>query len=272
MEARPNGIVTLMTDLGTVDGYVAAMKGSLLGANPRATLVDVTHHIPARDVTEAAFQIATVWSAFPSGTTHVIVVDAGLDSEAQPVAVEAGDQFFIVPNNGLLTLLAANQVPSRVVSLDREELFRADRSTTFPGRDIYAPVAGAFSSGSFTLDNLGSSMRQDALVSLPWSPIRDSPTRVHAPVVSIDRFGNCRTLITRRHLPEDMSAMYVRCGDITVRGIHRSYRDVPEGKTMALFGSHGGLEVAVRGGSAAVSWEIRRGDEVEVYMVEGSSM
>lgn len=269
MEAHPNGIVTLMTDLGTIDGYVAAMKGSLLGVNPRAILVDITHHIPARDITEAAFQIATVWHAFPVGTTHVIVVDAGLDSEAEPVAVEVGGQFFIVPDNGLLTLLAANEMPSRVATLDRVDLFRAERSSTFPGRDIYAPVAGAFSSGSYGLTDIGSPRPVDSLISLPWSPIRDSPTRVHAPVVSVDRFGNCRTLITRRHLPDEIAAVYVRCGDVTVRGVHRSYRDVPEGKTMALFGSHGGLEIAVRGGSAAASWEIRRGDEVEVFTGDG---
>lgn len=271
MEVRPNGIVTLMTDMGTIDGYVAAMKGSLLGVNPRATLVDVTHHIPARDITEAAFQIATVWPAFPAGTTHMIVVDGGLDSEAQPVAVEAGGQYFVVPDNGLLTLLAANKLPGRVVSLDRDDLFRSDRSSTFPGRDIYAPIAGALSGGVHSFDDLGSARDPSTLVTLPWSPIRDSPTRVHAPVVSIDRYGNCRTLITRRYLPEDLSATYVRCGDVTVRGIHRSYRDVPIGKTMALFGSHGGLEVAVRGGSAAVSWEISRGDEVEVFTSDAAS-
>lgn len=269
MEARPNGIVTLMTDLGTIDGYVAAMKGSLLGVNPRATLVDVTHHIAARDITEAAFQIATVWPAFPAGTIHVIVVDAGLDSEARPVAVEVGGQFFIVPDNGLLTLLAGNEMPSNVVTLDKVDLFRSERSSTFPGRDIYAPVAGVLSSGSLGLADIGSQRPIDSLVSLPWAPIRDSSTRVHAPVVSIDRFGNCRTLITRRHLPDDITAIYVRCGDVTIRGVHRSYRDVPEGKTMALFGSHGGLELAVRGGSAAASWEIRRGDDVEVFTGDG---
>jgi S-adenosyl-L-methionine hydrolase (adenosine-forming) len=263
--ATANGIVTLMTDFGTVDGYVAAMKGSLLGVNRDVTIVDVTHHIPAQDVTEAAFQIATVWSAFPPGTTHLIVVDPGVGGDRRAVVVVAGDQFFIAPDNGLLTLLAANVVPDEVISLDRPEYFLADVSSTFHGRDIFAPVAGHLSSGRVTPRDLGSVVPVDSLVLLPWAPIKDHASRIHAPVVSIDRFGNCRTLIARRHLAGDPSSIYVRCGDVTMRGIHRTYGDVPAGKTIALFGSHGGLEIAVRGGSAAQSWEIRRGDDVIVY-------
>jgi S-adenosylmethionine hydrolase len=87
-------------------------------------------------------------------------------------------------------------------------------------------------------------------------------------VVSVDRFGNCRTLITRRQLPADLGSLYVRCGDLTIRGIHRTYTDVAIGKTLALFGSHGGLEIAVRGGSAAQSWELRRGDDVVVHTAD----
>ncbi|HEX5167314.1 MAG TPA: SAM-dependent chlorinase/fluorinase [Thermomicrobiales bacterium] len=263
--AAANGIVTLMTDFGTVDGYVAAMKGSLLGVNRNVTIVDVTHHIPPQDITEAAFQIATVWSAFPPGTIHVIVVDPGVGGERRAVVVEAGGQFFVTPDNGVLTLLTANVVPGEVVVLDRPEYFLADVSSTFHGRDIFAPVAGHLSTGSVALAELGTPAPTDSLVALPWAPIQDTPSRIHAPVVSIDRFGNCRTLIARRHLTADADLIYVRCGDVTVKGIHRTYGDVPVGKTMALFGSHGGLEIAVRGGSAAQSWEIRRGDPVVVF-------
>ncbi len=266
--ADPNGIVTLMSDFGTVDGYVAAMKGALLCVNPRATLVDITHHIPPQDVTEAAFQLATVWSVFPPGTTHLIVVDPGVGSDRRAIAVAAGGHYFVVPDNGLLTLVAANVQPSQAVVLDRAELFRADVSSTFHGRDIFAPVAGHLSSGGVSLDDLGSAVELPSLVKLPWAPIQDTPARVHAPVVSIDRFGNCRTLITRKHIPGDLRSVFVRCGDITVRGIHRTYTDVPVGKTLALFGSHGGLEIAVRGGNAAQSWEINRGDDVVVYSEE----
>lgn len=267
MSVQPNGIVTLTTDLGTVDGYVGALKGVLLGANRHATLVDVTHHIPSRDVTEAAFQTAMVWSSFPAGTVHLFVVDAGVETDHRPIAAEVGGHYFVGPDNGVLTLLVANQPASEAVVLDRPELFRQGPAT-FPGRDIYAPVAGRLSTGRVELASLGTSVDASSLRALPWQATQDSPARVHAPVVSIDRFGNCRTLITRRQIPGDLSSVYVRCGDATVRGIHRSYKDVPVGKTLALFGSHGGLEIAVRGGSAAQSWEIARGASVIVSAID----
>lgn len=267
-QQKPNGIVTLMTDFGTVDGYVAAMKGSLLSANPSATMVDVTHHIPTQDITEAAFQLATVWYAFPSGTTHLVVVDPGVGGERRAIAVAISGQYFIAPDNGLLTLLISNAPPDAAVVLDRTELFRTDISSTFHGRDIFAPVAGHLSSGRVSFEDLGSSIPLDSLVLLPWAPIRDTETRIHAPVVSIDRFGNCRTLITEGQLPAARDAVLVRCGDVTIRGIHRTYSDVPIGKTLALFGSHGGLEISVRGGSAAQSWELSRGAEVQVFTAD----
>lgn len=265
---QANGIVTLMTDFGTVDGYVAAMKGALLTVNPRAIMVDVTHHISTQDVTEAAFQLATVWSTFPEGTIHVIVVDPGVGSDRRAIVVEAGGHFFIAPDNGLLTLLVSNVPADRAVVLDRPEHFRADVSSTFHGRDIFAPVAGILASGGVDLGDLGTEIDADSIVKLPWAPTEDTQGQVRAPVVSVDRFGNCRTLMTRRELPLDLSTVYVRCKDVTIRGIHSTYSDVPMGKTLSLWGSHGGLEIAVRGGSAAQSWDIRRGDEVIVFEQE----
>lgn len=257
-----------MTDFGTVDGYVAAMKGALLTVNQRVTLVDVTHHIPTQDVTEAAFQLATVWSTFPEGTIHLVVVDPGVGSDRRAIAVEAGGHYFISPDNGLLTLLISNVPADRAVVLDRQHLFRADVSSTFHGRDIFAPVAGLLATGEVELSDIGSEVETESIVRLPWAPAEDRHGQIHAPVVSVDRFGNCRTLLTRRELPFGLENVYVRCKDVTVRGIHSTYSDVPLGKTLALWGSHGGLEIAVRGGSAAASWEIQRGDDVIVFAQE----
>lgn len=265
---RANGIVTLMTDFGTVDGYVAAMKGALLTVNRSAVLVDVTHHISTQDVTEAAFQLATVWSTFPEGTIHLLVVDPGVGSERRAIAVEAGGHYFVTPDNGLLTLLILNVPAERAVVLDRRDLFRADVSSTFHGRDIFAPIAGLLATGNVDLFDLGTEIDTDSIVKLPWAPAGDRQGQIRAPVVSVDRFGNCRTLLTRRELPFDLDDVYVRCKDVTVRGIHSTYSDVPMGKTLALWGSHGGLEIAVRGGRASASWEIERGDDVIVFEQE----
>lgn len=264
MSATPCGIVTLLTDLDTVDGYVAAIKGAVLSAFPGATLVDITHHILRGDVTEAAFQLAVVWPVFPPGSVHLIVVAPGIGSVPRAVAVEIAGQYFVAPDNGILTLVIANHPPQRVVVLDRIALQRQQASGSFPGRDLYGPIAGMLASGQTPFDALGSAIETDSLFTLPWSPVVDSAERVHAPVVSVDRYGNCRTLITRQQLPDDVSRVLVRCGAVTVRGIHRTYSDVAVGKTLALFGSHGGLEIAVRGGNAAQSWELARGDDVIV--------
>ncbi len=264
----PNGIVTLMTDFGTVDGYVAAMKGALLTTNRQAMLVDITHHISTQDITEAAFQLATAWSTFPEGTVHVIVVDPGVGGDRRAIAVDAGGHYFVTPDNGLLTLLMSNVPPSRAVVLDKPEHFRADVSSTFHGRDIFAPVAGLLAGGVVDLGDIGTEIAVDSIVRLPWAPAEDRQGQVRAPVVSVDRFGNCRTLLTRRELPLDLSVVYVRCKDVTIRGVQSTYSDVPMGKTLALWGSHGGLEIAVRGGSAAISWEIQRGDDVIVFEEE----
>lgn len=261
----PNGIVTLMTDFGTVDGYVAAMKGALLTAYRDATLVDITHHISTQDITEAAFQLATVWSTFPEGTTHLVVVDPGVGGERRAIVIEAGGHYFVTPDNGLLTLLMSNVPPSRAIVLDNQKHFRSDVSSTFHGRDIFAPVAGLLAGGTVDFKALGTEIPLESVVKLPWAPGEDRQGHILAPVVSVDRFGNCRTLLTRRELPLDLSKIYVRCKDVTIRGINNTYSDVPLGKTLALWGSHGGLEIAVRGGSAAQSWEIARGDDVIVF-------
>lgn len=257
-----------MTDFGTVDGYVAAMKGALLTVNSRAVLVDVTHHISTQDVTEAAFQLATVWSTFPEGTIHLIVVDPGVGGSRRAIVVEAGGHYFVTPDNGLLTLVISNVPAERAFTLDRPEHFRADVSSTFHGRDIFAPVAGLLAAGQTDLADLGTEIDTESIVRLPWAPAEDRQGQIRAPVVSVDRFGNCRTLLTRRELPFDLANVYVRCKDVTVRGINSTYSDVPMGKTLSLFGSHGGLEIAVRGGSAATSWEIKRGDDVIVFEQE----
>lgn len=266
-----NGIVTLMTDFGTVDGYVAAMKGALLTVNPKATLVDVTHHIPTQDVTEAAFQLATVWSTFPKGTIHLVVVDPGVGSDRRAIVVEVDGHYFVTPDNGLLTLLVSSIPPTRAVVLDRPEHFRAEVSSTFHGRDIFAPVAGLLASGDLELDQIGSEIDTASILKLPWAPTEDRHGQLRAPVVSVDRFGNCRTLLTRRELSLNAESVFVRCKDVTVRGVHSTYSDVPMGKTLALWGSHGGLELAVRGGSAATSWEIQRGDDVIVFATDEGS-
>src|SRR2546423_9682003 len=140
-------LVTLLTDFGTHDYFVGAMKGALLTANPRATVVDLTHEIPAHDIATGAFTLLAAHDAFPAGTIHVAVVDPGVGSERRPLVIATHDYFFVGPDNGLFSYVCARSSDVRAFHVLNEKYFRAGVAPTFHGRDIFAPVAGALSNG-----------------------------------------------------------------------------------------------------------------------------
>jgi S-adenosylmethionine hydrolase len=263
----PSGIVTLLSDFGSSDNYVGQVKGVILGLAPRVRLVDLSHQIPPQDVLEGSFQLATAWEAFPPGTVHLAVVDPGVGTERRAVAWLVGTHCFVTPDNGLGTLVFQQQAPERAVVLDREEVFRKPVARTFHGRDVFAPVAARLAAG-LALEHVGTPIDPLSLVRLDIEPVRQSATRTTGPVVSIDHFGNCRSLISPEQLPGPPEQVVVRCGAARIRGIAPAYAAVPLGHTLALFGSHGGLEIAVRDGSAARAWDIARGATITVT-VEG---
>lgn len=256
-------VVSMITDFGLSDTYVGQMKAVILSIAPEARIVDLTHQIPPQDVEEASFQLATAWAAFPPGSVHLAVVDPGVGTPRRPVAFAFGEQRFVMPDNGLPTLLLGDRLPDQVVVLDRPAYHRPHVSKTFHGRDLFAPVAARLAAGA-ALDEVGSPTGVESLVRLDLPPTVATHSVVRGPVVSIDHFGNCRTLIRPEDLPWPLTQVLVRCGSAVVRGIVATYGSVPEGRTLALFGSHGGLEIAVRQGSAAHAWGITRGMMVEV--------
>mgnify|MGYP001065658476 CR=1 FL=1 len=260
---RPSGIVTLLSDFGSTDNYVGQVKGVILGLAPQARLIDLTHEVPPQDVLEGSFQLATAWRAFPPGTVHLAVVDPGVGTERRAVAWIAGEHCFLTPDNGLGTLVFQQQAPEVAVVLDREEVFRRPVARTFHGRDVFAPVAARLVAG-LTLDRLGTPIDPLSLVQLNIEPVRRTGTHTTGPVVSIDRFGNCRSLIGPEHLPAPPDRVLIRCGAARIRGIVPTFAAVPPGRTLALFGSHGGLEIAVRDGHAARAWDIARGAIIEI--------
>jgi S-adenosylmethionine hydrolase len=140
-------IITLLTDFGTRDHYVASMKGVILSINPRCTLVDITHRVSAYDVREAALLLASAYAYFPDGTVHLCVVDPGVGSPRKPILMMAGNHFFVGPDNGLFTLVAWRGKTKRVVMLTQSRFFLPSISSTFHGRDIFAPVAAHLSLG-----------------------------------------------------------------------------------------------------------------------------
>src|SRR4030095_142154 len=142
-----DAIITLLTDFGGADYFVAAMKGVILSIQPGVTFVDISHEIPQHDVAAAAFTLLACHRDFPVGTIHLAVVDPGVGSERRPIAISAGGYTFVGPDNGLFSHVLDREPAARVVHLSRQKYFRPNPSTTFHGRDVFAPVAGALASG-----------------------------------------------------------------------------------------------------------------------------
>jgi S-adenosyl-L-methionine hydrolase (adenosine-forming) len=235
-------IVTLLTDFGTADGFVGAMKGVILDRAPDAQLVDLTHDIPPRDVRAAAWALREAAQTFPAGTIHVAVVDPGVGTTRRGLLLEERGQLFVGPDNGVLSL-AASAATGRV--LDRPEHFCAEVSATFHGRDVFAAVAGRLAAG-LAPEECGSVAR--SWVRLDEPPATRSPDEIGGRVVHIDRFGNLVTNVGRDLLAEQ--PWIARLAGRVVGPLRRTYGDVAPGEWVAYLGSGGWLEIAIRDGSA----------------------
>ena len=241
-------LVTLLTDFGTADGYVAEMKGVLLTGAPDTTLIDIAHDLPPQDVDAGRLALARYWKRFPEGTIHVAVVDPGVGSGRSALAVESQRRYLVGPDNGVLSpaLLAPGV---RVVRL----AIPGGTSNTFHGRDVFAPAAIHLALGQ-SFDALGPPITDPVIRRTPEAH-RAADGSVVGQVVTIDRFGNAIT-----------NLLGVRGGAVVVAGraipVRRVYADVAPGEPLALAGSSGLLEIAVRDGSAAALLGIVRGAPV----------
>jgi hypothetical protein len=264
---KRSGIVTLTTDFGWRDFYVAAMKGVVLSIHPEALLVDVSHDVPPGDLGEAARTLAQAAPCFPPGTVHAAVVDPGVGTDRRPLAAEAGGQLFVGPDNGLLWPLVAQDPRRRVVHLTEPRFFRRTVSRTFHGRDLFAPVAAHLASGRDP-DELGT--RIDDPIRFEEEPPREENGALVGEVTRVDRFGNLVTNISRDRLDRFLEGREPRtgAGGLEVRGVQGCYGDVAPGEALALIGSTGCLELSVNGGRAseraAPSGELLPGAEVRV--------
>ena len=243
-----NHLVTLLSDFGTADGYVAEMKGVILAAAPGATVLDVTHDIPAHDVDAGRLALARYWRRFPAGTVHLAVVDPGVGTSRQALAVASGGHSFVGPDNGILTpaLLSGG---AEVVALPVPPA----AAPTFHGRDVFAPAAAALARGE-PVSALGVPLEHPVVRRTP-EPHRLDDGAIAGEVIAIDRFGNAITNLV------GVRGGTVEVGGATLR-MARTYGDVPSGALTALCGSNGLIELAVRDGNAAREHGIRRGAQV----------
>lgn len=254
--------VTLTTDFGTRDGYVAQMKGVLLSRGPDALqLVDLSHEIAAQDVREAAFLLRHAVPRFAAGTVHLVVIDPGVGSARRALAVQLGEQYLVGPDNGVFGWLLSGG--EAMVELEPARLGVAQLSSTFHGRDLFAPAAAALAAGR-ELASLGAPARDPVV--LPWPPVEREDDLLHGCIVHVDRFGNLITNLARADveaLGPPRVASVIIAGSV-IAGVRDHYAEVAPGELLSLFGSQGLLEVAVSQGSAARRIGAAVGDEVSV--------
>jgi S-adenosyl-L-methionine hydrolase (adenosine-forming) len=231
------------------DYYVGAVKGAILSVNPAAVIVDITHDIPPQDVADGAFTLLAAYKTFPAGTIHVAVVDPGVGSTRRAIIVSANEQFFVGPDNGLFTYIYDREPSHRIVHVTADRFFRPEPSTTFHGRDIFAPVAAALSNG-VAVEEFGPEINDAVRL-----PSLETPLRI----IHIDRFGNCVTNITRDRSPREIVVNGRR-----ISQFRQFYGEGDQESLFAIWGSAGFLEISVNGGSAAQVLGAKRGDIVQV--------
>jgi S-adenosylmethionine hydrolase len=261
-------IITLCTDFGLRDWFVAAMKGVILNIQPRAIIVDITHQVPAGDIRAGAFAVAASYRFFPRHTIHVAVVDPGVGSNRLPIAVATKDYTFAGPDNGLFSLALSGQSVKTIHRLENQKFFSKAISRTFHGRDIFAPAAAHLSKGT-PVSEMGSELGD--YQKLHWPMPNLEKTQLRGEVIYIDRFGNAITNIQPQHL----SAFDLDKLKITVPGTKRSirfgrfYQEAESGKALGLFGSTDFLEIAVNGGDAGRLLKLKIGDPIIISALGG---
>jgi len=256
-------VITLTTDFGLTGSYVAQMKGVILGINPEVRLVDITHKLPPQDIRTAAFVLDTAVDAFPTGTVHLVVVDPGVGTDRDMIAVDCGEHRFVAPDNGVLSFVLDRLPPRNIMRLDESQRRPGAVGTTFDGRDIMGPVAARW---SLTDDD-----------QFPGEPITTPPVTLAAPirisapdaiigeVIFIDRYGNAVTSIDRSQLKDiTHDRLVVTVGRTSVIGLKSAYGNVPSGTALALINSSGRLELAINQDNAASCLGLVPGQEVIV--------
>lgn len=258
--------ITLLTDFGTADYYVAAMRGVLLSRSPHVPVVDITHDVPPQDIHAAAFTLLAAYRVFPDGVIHTVVVDPGVGSARRPIIVTAAGQMFVGPDNGVFSYIYDREPDARVFHVTNDRVFRHPVSTTFHGRDVFAPVAAALSVGVPPADlgiEIGDAVRLE-----PLRVERTDGGSLRGRIIHVDRFGNCVTNVTPADLPEGNLSHGFRllAGGREIRTLRRYYADegARDGDLFAIWGSAGFLEISANRDSAARRLNLRRGDPITI--------
>ncbi len=269
-------LITLTTDFGTSDWFVGVMKGVIGGIAPDARVIDLTHEVPSGNIRTGAFALAASYRFFPKRTIHVAVVDPGVGSKRKPIFVRTKNYVFIGPDNGLLSWALRDEKILAIRSLENPKYSLQPVSSTFHGRDLFAPVAAHIIRG-LAIQKLGPELK--TFITLPWPEVRHAKDHLCGEVLYIDRFGNLITNVSAEmverlgtnqisathhvsRVTRHASNLSVWHGLKKVCAIRDFYQAVPPGQPVAVVGSTGFVEIAVNAGSAEKALKLRVGDSV----------
>ncbi|MDY6912535.1 MAG: SAM-dependent chlorinase/fluorinase [Chloroflexota bacterium] len=251
-------IISLITDFGIRDAYAGILKGVILGINPNATIVDISHEIEPQNISQAAYVLSTVHRYFPRGTIHVVVVDPGVGSDRKAVIIKTDEAFFVAPDNGVLGYVIGDRFEA--INITSSRFWLNPISDTFHGRDIFAPVAAHLSLG-VPVCEFGETLSSPVTLACSQPEVGSDGT-VIGRVIHIDRFGNLITDVKRSHLQG--SDIRIEVMGHSIFGLSSSYAEGPE--LLALIGSNGHLEIGVRNGNASDLLVVKAGDQIEVRL------
>ncbi len=252
--------IALLSDFGTNDPFVAAMKGVILTKAPGLTIIDITHQIPPQDIQAAAFYLMAAVPFMPKGALFITVVDPTVGMGRGILWARTRNHQFINPDNGILSWVGEREKIEEVRFINNSALFLPRISSTFHGRDIMAPVAAAIAKGLPEKD-IGPVLRDYRR--FPYPRPEKTGNRVMGQVIAVDHFGNAITNITQQYLT---ARSIFTVADRMVKGLRLTYASVPEGEPLALIGSFGFLEFSIRNGNFARTFGVKTGSEVEAII------
>lgn len=254
-------LITLLSDFGISDEYVAVMKGAIAQVDPMLRVIDITHQIPPQNIAAARFCLMNATPYFPVGSVHIAVVDPGVGGKRRAVAVELAQGFLVAPDNGLLDgVLSKNSVISAVELTNPDYWLTSQPSTTFHGRDIFAPV-GAHLANGVSLQKLGQEINPESLVKLDLPECSQKDDSIMGCIQYIDHFGNLVTNIPQSYVGGKNWSVEIKGRKIKLRD---TYSDVKIGEVIALVGSHGWVEISVNSGNAKLKLNVELGSEVQI--------
>ena len=262
----PSSIITLLSDFGDRDFFVASMKGVILTIHPGVRIVDLTHHIVPYHIEEAAYVLKACYPYYPDGTVHVCVVDPGVGTSRRPLLVSTSRQYFIAPDNGLLTFVLRDEPQAEIRQIENHQYRLSGEGRTFDGRDVFAPAAAFLAKGEQPA-SFGRII--DDPLRFPVEEPRWQDRRLEGSILYVDRFGNLISNITAKHLAEAQtitqhSQPTIQLAGYTIEGLIGSYSEGRSDRPSALINSGGYVEVFLKNENAAHVLQVQRGVRVDL--------